>query len=345
MLRIYSGIPGTCKTLHCVSSCLSSFKKENSYINYYLDMLSNFIVRKYDILSYFIIHNYRKLLVYISHFYILHISRYFSYLFKFRLFKLVFLIICLFYRLLFKLVFLIIRLFYRLLFKFIVNVISNRSNRFIYRVSNGIKVGKSFFTKFLISPIYSNFPILLSKKYNIYSNSCSVFDLDNRYSFIYHSTIIIDEIQLFIDSDEYADVKQKVRIAKIGKFLQSHRHFGIKDIIFVSQHPSRVFKKARNITESYLEHKGKIVIPLFPIGLMYGTYYYTFESYGMPIPKDRESKNRLSFKYKPFFKFFNLNKCYNSYDSCYLYYANCNKPLKEGSYKNLRLDITDLDNL
>lgn len=65
----------------------------------------------------------------------------------------------------------------------------------------------------------------------------NIYQLNNDFSFKPYSLIIIDEIQLYYDSDEYKDFPRE-----IARFNQAHRHYGIKDIYYISQHPSRVVK-------------------------------------------------------------------------------------------------------
>lgn len=178
-----------------------------------------------------------------------------------------------------------------------------------------------------INNVYSTYPILLNKRLDIWTNKIDILDLQNNYSFLPHSLIILDEIQLFVDSDEYSDPQKKEIISKIAKFLQAHRHFGIDRIIFTSQSPSRIFKKARNIVIGYLKQRRIIKIPLTPFAIMLGTMYYDFEYYGRYIPKDREERKKLPFDYKRVITIFNIDKVYESYDSKYLSLYNYNKPL------------------
>ena len=125
-----------------------------------------------------------------------------------------------------------------------------------------------------VNNVYSNYPILLNKRKKIYSNRVSIYDLKNQYSFQPNSLIIIDEIQLFYDSDEF---KTFPRI--IANFNQAHRHFLIKDIIYISQHPSRVVKKLRNVVSEYYRIKTKIMIPILKIGIITCRVTYEFEDY------------------------------------------------------------------
>lgn len=194
-----------------------------------------------------------------------------------------------------------------------------------------------------INNIYSNYPILLDKKKGIYSNKIDLWKLDNSYSFLPNAVIIIDEVQLYVDSDEYKDKVQNARIRKIAKFLQAHRHFGIDDIYFVSQHPSRIFKKARNICESYLKMKRLIRIPFTPYAISRATGYYEFDFYGRFIPRDRDERKKLPFDYFKQLRVFNCKKVFNSYDSRYLALYNYDKPLHEAHHDSSKMSISDLE--
>ena len=131
--------------------------------------------------------------------------------------------------------------------------------------------------------VYSNFPILLNKRKKIYSNRVSIYDLKNQYSFKPNSLLVIDEVQLFYDSDEY-----KIFPRIIANFNQAHRHFLIKDIIYISQHPSRVVKKLRNVVSEYYRIKTKFMIPILKIGFITCRITYEFEDYESAFTKDKD---------------------------------------------------------
>ncbi len=172
----------------------------------------------------------------------------------------------------------------------------------------------------IINNIYSNYPICLNKRKKIYSNRLSIEDLKNQYSFKPNALLIIDEIQLFYDSDDY---KNFPRI--IANFNQAHRHFLIKDIIYISQHPSRVVKKLRNVVSEYYRIKKKICIPILKIGFITSRVTYEFEDYELSFTKDKELRKMRDIKSKIFF--INFRKIYKSYDTIYLYPLNSDKPL------------------
>ena len=185
--------------------------------------------------------------------------------------------------------------------------------------------------------VYSNFPICLDKRKKIYSNRVSVYDLMNQNSFLPDSLIIIDEIQLFYDSDEY---KTFPRI--IANFNQAHRHFGIKDIVYISQHPSRVVKKLRNVVSEYYRIKTLFRIPILNIGFISARVTYEFEDYELSFTKDNELRKMKDIKSKIFFV--NFRKAFKSYDTCYLRPLNADKPLLDhGNYKSIDLEDNDIN--
>lgn len=189
----------------------------------------------------------------------------------------------------------------------------------------------------IYNSVYSNFPICLDKRKKIFSNRVSVYDLMNQNSFLPDSLIIIDEIQLFYDSDEY---KTFPRI--IANFNQAHRHFGIKDIIYISQHPSRVVKKLRNVVSEYYRIKTVFRLPIINIGFISARVTYEFEDYELSFTKDSELRKMKDIKSKIFFV--NFRKAFKSYDTCYLRPLNADKPLlNHGNYKSIDLDANDIN--
>lgn len=194
----------------------------------------------------------------------------------------------------------------------------------------------------LINNVYSSYPILLDKKRKIYSNKFSIFDFNNKFSFLPNAIFIDDEIQLKIDADEYDDPKQKKEIKKIAKFMQSARHFGCNKIIITSQHPSRIFKKARNVTSRFVKHAK--IVKFGSFGFIKRISYYLLEDYGKYIPRKKKLRKMLSFDYKINYSFINFKRVYNSYDSRYLSNYNYQKPLyNRGTYTSLKMDYKDLE--
>jgi len=198
-----------------------------------------------------------------------------------------------------------------------------------------------------VNNIYSNYPIYLysyfdkeDKKFKkVYSHSVSLWDLKGQYSFLPYSLIIIDEVQLYIDSDEYQDKKARENFRPIAKFLQAHRHYGIKDITFISQHPNRVMAKIRNVTNEFVKVKRFIKIPFTSIGLCFGTIYYDSDSYGKSTTIDKKFCN---YDFRKVFVLCNIKNLYSSYDTCYLRVLNQDQPLKKGSFSNKFLNDSEL---
>lgn len=191
----------------------------------------------------------------------------------------------------------------------------------------------------VINNVYSNYPILLNKRKKIYSNRVSIYDLKNQYSFLPNSLIVIDEVQLFYDSDEF---KTFPRI--IANFNQAHRHFLIKDIIYISQHPSRVVKKLRNVVSEYYRIKTRFMIPILKIGFVSCRVTYEFEDYEMSFTKDKDLRKLKDIKSKTFFC--NFRKVFKSYDTIYLLPLNVDKPqINKGTYNKLFLPNEDKEML
>ncbi len=185
-----------------------------------------------------------------------------------------------------------------------------------------------------INNVYTNYPVLLNKKHNIYSNVISIDDLDNRFSFLPNSIIVLDELQAFYDS--YRDFKKFP--SSISSFFQMHRHFGIKDIYVVSQHPRRMITYIRDVISQYHRIKYFFRFRLLNIGLIVYKRCYEFEDFTTSFTKDKDLKKMLEIKTK--FYIFNLRKVFKSFNSRYLYVLNNNKPLPiYGCYTSL--DIPD----
>lgn len=157
----------------------------------------------------------------------------------------------------------------------------------------------------IVNNIYSNYPILLNKRKKIYSNVVTIDDLDNRYSFPMNSIIILDEVQAFYDS--YRDFKNFP--SSISSFFQFHRHFGIKDIYIISQHPRRLITYIRDVICEYHRIKKFFKIPFFHIGLVCYRKCFEFEDFTESFTRDREIKKKLVIKTR--FYIFNFKKFIN----------------------------------
>ena len=183
-----------------------------------------------------------------------------------------------------------------------------------------------------INNVYSTYPILLDKRRKIYSNVISLNDLDGSYRFEYGALIIVDEVQSFYDSDEWQDFPKKIAV-----FNQFHRHFNIDDIYYITQHPSRLVKKLRNVSFKFIKIRKFLVIPFLQIGFMYLTNYYEFEDYGKWHHPAKEMKTYDVDNH--FFPFY-ARSVFKSYNSKYLNVLNIDKPLySKGTFN--KLDLTE----
>lgn len=194
-----------------------------------------------------------------------------------------------------------------------------------------------------INNVYSSYPVLLDKKKKIYSNKWSIFDFNGNWSFLPNAFFVDDEIQLKIDSEDYKDKEINKKIAHIAKFMQSARHFGCSEIILCTQHPSRAFKKARNVASGFVQHKFIFKIPILEVGFIKTIKYFMIDDYGKYIPKSHEERKKLPFEYKKKIKFMNFRKVFAAYDSRYLSKYNYNKPLlNRGTYTSMKVSYNDL---
>jgi len=187
-----------------------------------------------------------------------------------------------------------------------------------------------------INNIYTNYPILLNKKHDIYSRIVSVDDLDGSHSFLFNAVIIIDELQASYDSDEH-----KIFPKRIATFNQFHRHFGISDIYYISQHPSRIVKKLRNISCEFIKIQSFRIIPIIKLAFMTTTSYYEEEDYGKWHHPVKEMK---TYDVDNHIHFFFVNKVFKSYNSTYLAPLNENKPLlNKGTFSKLEVTKEQLN--
>lgn len=183
--------------------------------------------------------------------------------------------------------------------------------------------------------IYSTYPILIkkypkhSKKRNIYSNLVTLFDLVPANRFIKNATIICDETQAFYDSEDHKEFPKDIAV-----FNQFHRHFDVKDIYYITQHPSRLMKKLRILCCEFDKVKLFINIPIINIGFMHIIRYFEFDDYGKYHHPKKEAK---TYDVKNKYRLFLTKKVFKSYDSKYLKILNKDMPLYEGTFKELNL--------
>ena len=142
--------------------------------------------------------------------------------------------------------------------------------------------------------------------------------------------MFIDEVQSFYDSDEYKAFPKKIAV-----FNQFHRHFGIRDIYYISQHPSRIVKKLRNVSCRFTKVQNFRIIPFINLGIMYLTNYYEFEDYGKWHHPPIEQK---TYDVDNHFVLFNVKNIFRSYNSIYLSILNEEKPLyNKGTFTTTQL--------
>lgn len=188
-----------------------------------------------------------------------------------------------------------------------------------------------------INNVYSTYPILLkkTKREKIYSNIVTIYDLVPSNRFLNHAVIVIDETQAFYDSEDHKEFPKEIAI-----FNQFHRHFGIDDIYYVSQHPSRIMKKLRILACEFDKIKRFICIPFIHLAFMHIVRYFEFDDYGKYNHPKKEAKTYdVKNKYMLFF----AGKVFKAYDSKYLKVLNIDKPLyNRGMFRKLDLSEKEI---
>ena len=188
-----------------------------------------------------------------------------------------------------------------------------------------------------INNVYSTYPILLkkTKREKIYSNIVTIYDLVPSNRFLNHAVIVIDETQAFYDSEDHKEFPKEIAI-----FNQFHRHFGIDDIYYVSQHPSRIMKKLRILACEFDKIKRFICIPFIHLAFMHIVRYFEFDDYGKYNHPKKEAKTYdVKNKYMLFF----AGKVFKAYDSKYLKVLNIDKPLyNRGVFKKIDLSEKEI---
>lgn len=188
-----------------------------------------------------------------------------------------------------------------------------------------------------INNVYSTYPILLkkTKREKIYSNIVTIYDLVPSNRFLNHAVIVIDETQAFYDSEDHKEFPKEIAI-----FNQFHRHFGIYDIYYVSQHPSRIMKKLRILACEFDKIKRFICIPFIHLAFMHIVRYFEFDDYGKYNHPKKEAKTYdVKNKYMLFF----AGKVFKAYDSKYLKVLNIDKPLyNRGVFKKIDLSEKEI---
>jgi hypothetical protein len=219
--------------------------------------------------------------------------------------------------------------------------------------------------KKVINNVFSNFPIQLSnyfskrKKYkkvkvidkvngklvknthlidkNSYSRSCTLTDFNVYHKYIPDSVFIFDEFHAMYDSLDYKSFPRKV-----AKTFQFHRHFGIKDIYCVCQHPSRLVKQVRILVDEFYRIKKFIKIPIIGIGIFKYTIYYNFEDYGKSTKVKKED---VQYDFNCKIKIVRYKKLFKSYDTKYMKaLVEESEYLESKPYKSLTLTKEDIKN-
>lgn len=187
-----------------------------------------------------------------------------------------------------------------------------------------------------LNNVYTDYPVVLDIKRKIYSNKIHINDLDNTYRLKKRAFVGIDEPQLKHDSLDYMQFPRS-----IGMFMQLHRHFGINDIVFATQHPNRLVMYEKNIMGVYRKMHSVLKIPFTPFKLVVIRSCFEITDYELISTKDKETKKMRNIKTK--FVIFNANKVHKHYDDKYLSPLNENKPLlNRGCYTSLKLDDESL---
>lgn len=213
----------------------------------------------------------------------------------------------------------------------------HRENSFLRRVIRRITRREP-----RVNNIYSSYPILLrrgsrlKKRPPVYSNRVTIFDLIPQNRFLPHSLIIIDETQAFYDSEEYKEFPKEIAV-----FNQFHRHFGIDNIFYITQHPSRLLKKLRILCSEFDKVKLFIKIPIINLGIMAVSKYFEFEDYGKFSHPKKEAKT-YDVKNKLFIFF--VKKVFKAYDSTYMRVLNENSPLyNKGQFISLNMSQAEIN--
>ncbi len=214
-----------------------------------------------------------------------------------------------------------------------------------YLAKKKFKKENRFRRKVKINNVFTNFPVRLTnykikkknKDKNVYSRCVSINDFKVFKKHIPDSIYVFDEFHSVIDSLDYKNFPRE-----ISKTFQFHRHFGIKDIYVVCQHPSRLVKQVRVLCDEFYKIKKFFKIPLIGVCLFRYDVYYNFDDYGKSTKCKKEEVN-YDFSCK--FKFFRYKKIFNSYDTKYMNKLVETEPYFESdSYSSLSLSLEDIKN-
>lgn len=189
----------------------------------------------------------------------------------------------------------------------------------------------------IVNNIYSNYPILLDKKRNIYSNKVMVEDLNLEHRFLKGSFISIDEPQLEDDALDYEYFDRRKAM-----FMQLHRHFGIDSIVFTTQHPNRLIVFEKQIMAYFQRITRTIKIPFLPYKILFIRRCYELADYEAITTRDKNRRKENDIETK--FSIINIKKVHSSYNDKYFAPLNSKKPLlNKGTYNSLEMDEVTLN--
>lgn len=205
-------------------------------------------------------------------------------------------------------------------------------------------IRKILHEELILNNVYTTYPILLKKyskrakkkgKQDIYSNRTTLYDLVPYNRFKEGALIIIDETQAFYDSEDHKEFPKEISI-----FNQFHRHFDIDNIIYITQHPSRLMKKLRILCCEYDKIKKFIVIPFINLAFLHIVKYFEYEDYGKYNHPKKEAK---TYDVKNQYKVFFVKKIFKSYNSKYLNVLNKDQLLYDrGTFSSKDLSVEEI---
>ena len=202
-------------------------------------------------------------------------------------------------------------------------------------------IRKILHQEIIVNNVYSTYPILLkkyskrSKKQDIYTNRTTLYDLVPYNRFKKDALIIVDETQAFYDSEDHKEFPKEISV-----FNQFHRHFDVDDIIYITQHPSRLMKKLRILCSEYDKVKTFVIIPIIGLAFMHIVKYFEFEDYGKYNHPKKEAK---TYDVKNQYMLFFTKRIFKSYNSKYLNVLNKDQPLYDrGTFNSKDLSIEEI---
>ena len=201
-----------------------------------------------------------------------------------------------------------------------------------------------------INNVFSNYPVKLTNKkikrnkktgeikdINIYSRKTSLLDFKTWHNYLPDSIYILDEFHTLFDSLDYKNFPKE-----ISKNFQFHRHFGVKDIYVIAQHPSRLVKPVRILIDEFYHIRKFIKIPFLSIGIFSYVIYYNFDDYNKSVNVDPKEVN---YDFKKKIKFVRYKRLFKSYDTKYMKVLVEDKPYYETDTYNsktlTKFDIKD----